>query len=115
MMHPEISVNSVELIGSYTHEITLPSNAKILDLIRRNVQGFSIYTLVYQYDNSSYNLSQYEILFKTTGYIFQVDRSYNYLATVQQGYDEAEFSIVYWRKILTDSEKRELKIEHLLI
>lgn len=114
MTPPRIQINTTELSGDYTQIVTLPRNSKILDLVRRNVQGYCSYTLVYEYESAEYNTSQFEIVFNGTGYEFEMDKSYRYLATVQHGYDESAHSIVHWRVMLTDAEKRELKIDHLL-
>ena len=113
-MIPTIKIDTIELNGDYTQEISLPKNSKIIDLVRRNIQGMCSYTLIYQYDGLDYPTSQYQVVFNSTGYSFELDRTYNYLTTVQQGYDESQHSIVYWRILLTDAEKRELKIDHLL-
>lgn len=115
MMHQDIHTNSIDLPGDYSQIINLPKNSKILDLVRRNVHGYCKYTLIYQYDNSGYESSEYEILFNVIHYEYSLDRSYNYLTTIQNGYDESSYSIVFWKRVLTDYEKRELKIDHLLI
>lgn len=113
-MIPYVYINTIELSGDYTQIIDLPKNSKILDLVRRNVQGICSYTLVYEYDGSDYPTYQYEITFNSTDYSFQLDKTYNYLTTVQHGYDESCYGIVHWRIVLTDADKRELKIDHLL-
>jgi hypothetical protein len=111
---PEHKVNTVELSGTYTQTITLPKNSILIDLVRRNVQGYCSYTLVYQHDFAEFQTSEYDIIFNATGTEFTLDAPANYLTTIQEGYDESCFSIVHWRRVLTDAEKRELKIDHLL-
>ncbi len=115
-MIPQVNqIRTLEITSDYNQILNLPSNSILLDLLHRGVQGHESLTLVYQtvdaYTNST---SEYELTFNPIGYDFQLDKSFKYLATVKESYGESHY-IVHWRRILSDIEKRELKIDHLLI
>lgn len=110
-------INTVELSGAYTQKLMLPDTTKMLDVVRRGLHGVCAYTLVYEYEYDSlhpYNIDrEYEIVFNSFGYETVLDKSYEYLTSVA---DESGFShyMVHGKRILTEADKRELKIDHLL-
>jgi len=111
-------INTIELSGAYTQTVKLPENSKILDVVRRVLYGVCAYTLVYEYEYDSLNPypinnKDYEINFNDFGYESFLDKSYEYLTSVE---DESGVNhyIVHTKRILTKADKRELKIDHLL-
>jgi len=110
-----MNISTIQLSGCYTQTINIPSASRILSIIRRDIHEVIVYTLIYEYDSfNNYTYSDYDILFNDINNIFSVDERYKYINTVEGYPVNNDYYIVHAKRILTDSEKRELKIDHLL-
>lgn len=114
----EFRINSIVLNNRYTQIIDLPSDSIILDIVKIDKMGYSIYKLLYKHASLSSNLSRYNIQFINIDMSYSLSSSYNYLGTITENdYSTGSYLntfSVFWNRILSDVEKREMKLEYLI-